>query len=79
MVHGKQDAAQKEKNMKRFVNGDTQMLVVTTVIEVGVNVPNDSVMVIESSEKFGLSHGNTFTFFGVTALPHTCAEYRAGQ
>lgn len=55
MVHGKQDAAQKETNMKRFVDGDTQILVGTTVIEVGVNVPNASVMVIESSEKFGLS------------------------
>ena len=55
MVHGKQDAAQKETNMKRFVNGDTQILVGTTVIEVGVNVPNASVMLIESSEKFGLS------------------------
>ena len=41
--------------MKRFVDGDTQILVGTTVIEVGVNVPNASVMVIESSEKFGLS------------------------
>ena len=55
MVHGKQDAAQKETNMKRFVNRDTQILVGTTVIEVGVNVPNASVMLIESSEKFGLS------------------------
>ena len=41
--------------MARFVNGDTQIMVATTVIEVGVNVPNASVMVIESSEKFGLS------------------------
>lgn len=55
MVHGKQDAVQKETNMKRFVNRDTQILVGTTVIEVGVNVPNASVMLIESSEKFGLS------------------------
>ncbi len=55
MVHGKQPAAQKEMNMKRFVEGDTQIMVSTTVIEVGVNVPNASVMVIESSEKFGLS------------------------
>ena len=55
MVHGKQDSAQKEINMQRFVNGDTQILVGTTVIEVGVNVPNASVMVIESAEKFGLS------------------------
>ena len=55
MVHGKQDAGQKEINMQRFVQGDTQILVGTTVIEVGVNVPNASVMVIESAEKFGLS------------------------
>lgn len=55
MVHGKQPADQKELNMKRFVEGDTQIMVSTTVIEVGVNVPNASVMVIESSEKFGLS------------------------
>jgi ATP-dependent DNA helicase RecG len=55
MVHGRQPADQKEQNMKRFVEGDTQILVSTTVIEVGVNVPNASVMVIESSEKFGLS------------------------
>lgn len=55
MVHGKQPAEQKETNMQRFVNGDTQIMVSTTVIEVGVNVPNASVMVIESAEKFGLS------------------------
>ena len=55
MVHGKQTAAQKETNMQRFVNADTQIMVSTTVIEVGVNVPNASVMVIESAEKFGLS------------------------
>ncbi|MGZ8510341.1 MAG: ATP-dependent DNA helicase RecG [Chitinophagaceae bacterium] len=55
MVHGKQPSVQKELNMKRFVEGDTQIMVSTTVIEVGVNVPNASVMVIESSEKFGLS------------------------
>jgi len=55
MVHGKQPADQKEQNMQRFVEGDTQIMVSTTVIEVGVNVPNASVMVIESSEKFGLS------------------------
>lgn len=55
MVHGRQPADQKELNMKRFVEGDTQIMVSTTVIEVGVNVPNASVMVIESAEKFGLS------------------------
>lgn len=55
MVHGRQPQEQKEENMRRFVTGDTQIMVSTTVIEVGVNVPNASVMVIESSEKFGLS------------------------
>ena len=55
MVHGRQKADQKETNMSRFVKGDTQIMVSTTVIEVGVNVPNASVMVIESAEKFGLS------------------------
>ena len=55
MVHGKQPAAQKGENMQRFVRGDTQIMVSTTVIEVGVDVPNASVMVIESAEKFGLS------------------------
>jgi ATP-dependent DNA helicase RecG len=55
MVHGKQTAELKDTNMQRFVTGDTQILVGTTVIEVGVNVPNASVMVIESAEKFGLS------------------------
>ncbi len=55
MVHGKQPPAQKETNMQRFVKGDTNIMVSTTVIEVGVNVPNASVMVIESAEKFGLS------------------------
>ena len=54
MVHGKQKATQKQTNMERFVKGDTQIMVSTTVIEVGVNVPNASVMVIESAEKFGL-------------------------
>ncbi len=55
MVHGRQPAEQKETNMDRFVKGDTNIMVSTTVIEVGVNVPNASVMVIESAEKFGLS------------------------
>ncbi|MDB5202581.1 MAG: ATP-dependent helicase RecG [Ferruginibacter sp.] len=55
MVHGKQPADQKETNMQRFVKQDTQIMVSTTVIEVGVNVPNATVMVIESAEKFGLS------------------------
>ena len=55
MVHGRMPNDQKEMNMQRFKSGDTQILVGTTVIEVGVNVPNASVMVIESSEKFGLS------------------------
>jgi len=55
MVHGRQPAEQKEVNMQRFVAGNTHIMVSTTVIEVGVNVPNASVMVIESAEKFGLS------------------------
>ncbi len=55
MVHGRQAPDVKETNMQRFVKGDTQIMVSTTVIEVGVNVPNASVMVIESAEKFGLS------------------------
>ena len=55
MVHGRQAADVKETNMQRFVKADTQIMVGTTVIEVGVNVPNASVMVIESAEKFGLS------------------------
>jgi len=55
MVHGRQKSVQKETNMHRFVIGDTQIMVSTTVIEVGVNVPNATVMVIESAEKFGLS------------------------
>jgi ATP-dependent DNA helicase RecG len=55
MVHGRQPAEQKELNMRRFVEHDTQIMVSTTVIEVGVDVPNATVMVIESAEKFGLS------------------------
>ncbi len=55
MVHGKQPSEQKNTNMQRFVSGDTNIMVSTTVIEVGVNVPNATIMVIESSEKFGLS------------------------
>ena len=55
MVHGRQPNDVKETNMKRFKDGDTQILVSTTVIEVGIDVPNASVMVIESAEKFGLS------------------------
>jgi ATP-dependent DNA helicase RecG len=54
-VHGRQPADVKETNMRRFVKGDTQIMVSTTVIEVGVNVPNASIMVIENAEKFGLS------------------------
>ncbi len=55
MVHGRQPSEMKENNMQRFVKGDTQIMVSTTVIEVGVNVPNASIMVIENAEKFGLS------------------------
>lgn len=55
MVHGRQPQDQREANMHRFITNDTQIMVATTVIEVGVNVPNASVMVIESTERFGLS------------------------
>ncbi len=55
IVHGKLSNEQKEFEMQRFVKGQTQIMVATTVIEVGVNVPNASVMVIESAERFGLS------------------------
>lgn len=54
MVHGKQKPDLKQTNMDRFVSGNTQIMVSTTVIEVGVNVPNATVMVIESAERFGL-------------------------
>ena len=54
-VHGKMKPAEKDEEMRRFVQGETQIMVVTTVIEVGVNVPNASVMVIENAERFGLS------------------------
>jgi ATP-dependent DNA helicase RecG len=55
IVHGQMKADAKDYEMQRFINGVTQIMVATTVIEVGVNVPNASVMVIESSERFGLS------------------------
>lgn len=55
IVHGKLTPEQKEFEMKRFVKNETQIMVATTVIEVGVNIPNASVMVIESAERFGLS------------------------
>ena len=54
-VHGRMKAKEKEEEMQRFVNGETQILVATTVIEVGVNVPNASVMVILDAQRFGLS------------------------
>ncbi len=55
IVHGRMKPADKEYEMQQFVSGKTQILVATTVIEVGVDVPNASVMIIESAEKFGLS------------------------
>ncbi len=55
IVHGKMNPEDKDFEMQRFVSGETQIMVATTVIEVGVNVPNASVMIIESAEKFGLS------------------------
>lgn len=55
IVHGRMKAEDKEYEMQRFVRGETQIMVATTVIEVGVNIPNASVMIIESAERFGLS------------------------
>ena len=55
IVHGKLKPAEKDAEMERFVRNETQIMVATTVIEVGVNVPNASVMIIESAERFGLS------------------------
>ena len=55
MVHGQMKPVDKDAEMQRFVSGETQILVATTVIEVGVNVPNASVMVIQNAERFGLS------------------------
>ncbi|SFN80122.1 ATP-dependent DNA helicase RecG [Bizionia echini] len=55
IVHGQMKAADKDFEMQRFIKGETQIMVATTVIEVGVNVPNASVMIIESAERFGLS------------------------
>jgi ATP-dependent DNA helicase RecG len=55
IVHGKLSPADKDFEMQRFIKGETQIMVATTVIEVGVNVPNASVMIIENAERFGLS------------------------
>ena len=55
MVHGQMKAADKDMQMQRFASGETQILVATTVIEVGVNVPNATVMMIQNAERFGLS------------------------
>jgi ATP-dependent DNA helicase RecG len=55
IVHGKMKAADKQFEMNRFIKGETQIMVATTVIEVGVNIPNASVMIIENAERFGLS------------------------
>jgi ATP-dependent DNA helicase RecG len=55
IVHGKMKAEDKEYEMQRFIKGETHIMVATTVIEVGVNVPNASVMIIESAERFGLA------------------------
>ncbi|MGN6395351.1 MAG: ATP-dependent DNA helicase RecG [Mucilaginibacter sp.] len=55
IVHGKMKAVDKQFEMNRFIKGETQIMVATTVIEVGVNIPNASVMIIENAERFGLS------------------------
>jgi len=55
VVHGKMKAAEKEQSMAYFINGQSSILIATTVIEVGVNIPNATIMIIESSERFGLS------------------------
>lgn len=55
IVHGKMKPADKEFEMNRFIKGETKIMVATTVIEVGVNVPNASVMIIENTERFGLA------------------------
>lgn len=55
LVHGRMKPAEKDAQMQRFVSGEARILVATTVIEVGVNVPNASVMIIENAERFGLS------------------------
>ena len=55
IIHGKMKAAEKDEVMHRFIRGETQILVSTTVIEVGVDVPNASIMIVESAERFGLS------------------------
>jgi len=55
MVHGKMKPSEKDAEMQKFVSGETQILVATTVIEVGVNVPNASVMIIQNAERFGLA------------------------
>ncbi len=55
IVHGRMKAAAKDFEMQRFIKGQTQIMVATTVIEVGVNVPNASIMIIENAERFGLS------------------------
>jgi ATP-dependent DNA helicase RecG len=55
VVHGKQKPENKEYEMQRFIKGETQIMMATTVIEVGVNVPNATIMIIENAERFGLA------------------------
>lgn len=93
LLHGQMPAAEKEEVMRRFVNGTAQVLVATTVIEVGIDVPNSTVMLIEDAERFGIAqlhqlrgrvgrgaHGGTCVLFGQASAPRLRAlvQHRDG-